>query len=119
VLRLAALLIIHRLKHPFGQYDEKALLLSRAITAEFDMVLQVTGRSIPCTALAYMVASFEITSTEEQSATITKSAEMVTFSLQSQVRVKNIMYSVWNARSVRDQIHWFDLGDYIGKAETK
>jgi hypothetical protein len=119
VLRLAALLIIHRLKHPFGQHDEEALLLCRAITAEFDMVLQVTGRSIPCTALAYMVASFEITSAEEQSATITKCDKMVNFSLQSQVRVKNIMYSVWNARSFGDQIHWFDLGDYIGKAETK
>lgn len=119
VLRLAALLIIHRLKHPFRQYDEKGLLLSRAITAEFDMVLQVTGRSIPCTALAYMVASFEITSAEEQSAIITKSDEMVTSSLQSQVRVKNIMYSVWNARSFGDQIHWFELGDYIGKAEIK
>jgi hypothetical protein len=119
VLRLAALLICHRVKHPFGRCDEEAQLLSRAITAQFDMVLQVTGRSIPCTTLAYMVASFEITGTEERAEIIAKSEEIVTFSLQSQERVRSIMYAVWNVRTFGERIHWFDLGDYIGKAETK
>jgi hypothetical protein len=66
-----------------------------------------------------MVASFEIKGTEERAEIIAKSEEIVTFSLQSQERVRSIMYAVWNVRTFGERIHWFDLGDYIGKAETK
>jgi hypothetical protein len=112
VLRLAASLIVHRLYHPFGQCDREALLLSRAITTEFDMVLQFTGHSMPCTSLAYLVACFEITGPEARAEVVEKSQQFVTFSRQSQVRFQKTLLSVWSAQELGNQIYWFDVSHY-------
>ncbi|KAJ5503476.1 hypothetical protein N7463_006350 [Penicillium fimorum] len=113
ILRLAALLVVHRIRHPSGQRDKEALQLSSAITAKIDMVLQATGRSIPCTAFPYMVACFEIAGTEAREAVISKIHEVVTFSRQWQLQVTRSLSSVWNARDRGDQIYWFNIDDYI------
>lgn len=113
ILRLAALLIAHRLRHPYGKRDKEALQLSNAITAEIDMALQSTGRSIPCTALPYTVACFEITRTEARAAVVDKIHKVVTFSRQSQLQVRRSLSAVWDARDGGDQIYWFDIGDYV------
>lgn len=118
VLCLAALLIAHRLRHPYGQRDKEALQLSSAITAQIDMALKSTGRSIPCTTLPYTVACFEITGTEARAAVIGKIPEVVTFSRQAQLQVGRSLSSVWNARDSGNQIYWFDLGDYIRKTPS-
>ncbi|KAJ5824065.1 hypothetical protein N7447_006405 [Penicillium robsamsonii] len=113
ILRLAALLIVHRIRHPSRQRDKEALQLSSAIIAKIDKVLQETGRSIPCTAFPYMVACFEVAGTEARAAVISKIHEVVTFSRQWQLQVARSLSSVWNARDRGDQIYWFNLGDYI------
>jgi hypothetical protein len=118
ILRLAALLIVHRIRHPSGKCDEEALQLSRAITTEIDMVLLSTGRSIPCTSLPYTVACFEITGTEARAAAVSKIHEVVTFSRQSQLQVERSLSLVWGARDRGDQIYWFDLGNYIRKTSS-
>ncbi|KAJ6119342.1 hypothetical protein N7523_003622 [Penicillium sp. IBT 18751x] len=83
ILRLAALLIIHRIQHPYGQSDTEGQMLSRAIISEFDMVLQLSQRSIPCTALAYLAACVEVSGMEERSRAIERSDNVVTFSKQA------------------------------------
>ncbi|EKV11241.1 hypothetical protein PDIG_51860 [Penicillium digitatum PHI26] len=113
VLRLSALLILHRLRYPYGQHDKEALQLSRAITAEIGIALRSTGRSIPCTALPYTIAGFEITEAETRAAVVDKIDDVVTFSRQSQLQVRRLLSSVWDARDGGDQIHWFDIGDYV------
>ncbi|KAJ5498003.1 RTA-like protein [Penicillium expansum] len=113
ILRLAALLIAHRLRHPYGKRDKEALQLSNAITAEIDMALQSTRRSIPCTALPYTVACFEITGTEAREAVVDKIHKVVTFSRQSQLQVRRSLSAIWDARDGGDQIYWFDIGDYV------
>ncbi|KAJ5977059.1 hypothetical protein N7501_000401 [Penicillium viridicatum] len=118
VLRFMALLIAHRLRHPYGQRDMEALQLSSAITAEIDMALQSTGRSIPRTTLPYTVACFEITGTEARAAVVAKIPEVVTFSRQAQLQVGRSLSSVRNARDGGDQFYWFDLGNYIRKTPS-
>ncbi|CAI7587225.1 unnamed protein product [Penicillium viridicatum] len=118
VLRFTALLIAHRLRYPYGQRDMEALQLSSAITAEIDMALQSTGRSIPCTTLPYAIACFEITGIEARAAIVAKIPEVVTFSRQAQLQVGRSLSSVWNARDGGDQIYWFDLGNYIRKTPS-
>lgn len=115
ILRLAALIIVHRLRYPYGQRDKEALQISSAITAEIDMVLKSTGRSIPCTAIAYMVACFEITGTEARAAVADKIHEVVTFSRQSQLQVMRTLSLAWDARDGRNQIYWFNIGNYVRK----
>ncbi|KAJ5374062.1 hypothetical protein N7517_006068 [Penicillium concentricum] len=115
ILRLAALLIVHRIRHPFGQRDKEALQLSSAITAKIDMVLQSTGRSIPCMPLPYMAACFEIDGAEARAAVTRKIHKVVTFSQQWQLQVTRSISSVWNARDRGDQIYWFNLDNCIRK----
>ncbi|KAJ5964247.1 uncharacterized protein N7479_004123 [Penicillium vulpinum] len=115
VLRLAAMLIVHRLRYAFGQCDDEALQFSSALTAEIDMVLQSTGRSIPCTSLPYVVACFEITGTEARAAVLGKIHKVATFSRQSQLQARRSLSSIWDARDSGDRIYWFNIGDYIRK----
>ncbi|KAJ5121911.1 hypothetical protein N7448_003044 [Penicillium atrosanguineum] len=114
VLRLAAMLIIHRIYHPYGQSDKEGLMLSKAIISEFERVLQLSQRSIPCTALAYLVACFEISGMEERSSAIERSEKVVTFSKQAQLNFKTKVNLVWNAKDHGCQFYWFQLDDYIG-----
>jgi hypothetical protein len=75
-LRLAALLIIHRLYYPYGEHDKEGGMLSKAIIDEFEMVLQLSHRSIPCTALAYLVACFEISERSRTDLVLLRKARM-------------------------------------------
>lgn len=112
IFRSAALLIIHRMRHPFGEQDREAFGLGRAIIDEFDMILQFTQRSIPCTALPYLAACFEVTDSESRSSVIRKSKDIVTFSKQSRFRFEKTLTAVWKARDAGQRMHWFELGGY-------
>jgi hypothetical protein len=114
ILRLAALLIIHRIYHPYGQDSEEGLKLSRGIISEFETVLQLSKRSIPCTAIAYLVACFEIEGAETRSSAMIRSKSVITFSKQAQLNFKTIVNLVWNAKDQGCECYWFNLSDYIG-----
>ncbi|KAJ5719162.1 hypothetical protein N7493_007617 [Penicillium malachiteum] len=113
ILRLTGLLIIHRLKYPFGQHDDQAQVLSRAIIFEFDTVLQLTSRSVPCTALAYLTACFEISGEEERENTLIRSQNVVTFSKQALVKFKASLLSIWRARDQGIQFYWTEIAQYL------
>ncbi|RHZ68406.1 hypothetical protein CDV55_100343 [Aspergillus turcosus] len=113
VLRLAALLIIHRLYHPYGQRDLEAIMLSQAILHEFEMVLQLTQRSIPCTDLAYLVSCFEIFDKDSRIRAIERSERVITFSKQMRLRFQITVGSIWNARDCGCKFYWFELNDYV------
>lgn len=112
IFRFAALLIIHRMQHPFGERDQEAFVLCRAIIAEFDMVLQLTRRSIPCTTLPYLAACFEIMESDTRKNALEKSKDIVAFSKQSRVKFEITLTSVWKARDHGYHFHWFELCSY-------
>lgn len=118
ILRLAALLIIHRLNHPFGQQSREALRLSRAITTEFETVLHLTNHSIPCTSLAYLAACFEIMDREVRVIALERSTRIITFSKQMQIRFKTTLTSVWKVRDSGISFYWFELGKYVPNTEA-
>jgi hypothetical protein len=107
VLRLAALLIIYRLYYPYGEHDKEGRMLSKAIIDEFEMVLRLSQRSIPCRALAYLVACFETSEIEDRSSAIEKSKDVITFSKQAQPSFKTKVNLVWNARDRGCQFYWY------------
>lgn len=113
IFRCAALLVIHRLQYPYGEEDREAYVLGRTIIDEFDMVLQITQRSVPCTALPYLAACFEILESGSRNAALGKIKDIVTFSRQSRVRFENTLTSVWEARDQAYNFHWFELGQYV------
>ncbi|KAJ5601002.1 hypothetical protein N7510_010536 [Penicillium lagena] len=73
ILRLSALLIIHRLRHPFVQCDREAIQMSKSILEEFGVVIKSTGRSIPCTGVACQAACFKLIDLEERRAVLARS----------------------------------------------
>ncbi|KAJ5246007.1 hypothetical protein N7468_000990 [Penicillium chermesinum] len=113
ILRLLGLLIIHRLQHPYGRKDHAASRVSQAIIAEFEMLLERTGRSVPCTALAYLAACFEIVDAESRGHAISRMPEIITFSRQSQIKFHARLIAVWNARDLDHSFCWFELGRYL------
>ncbi|KAJ5712986.1 uncharacterized protein N7483_010167 [Penicillium malachiteum] len=113
ILRLTGLLIIHRLKHPFGQHDDEGQVLSRAIIFEFDTVLQLTNRSVPCTSLAYLTACFEISGEDGRETALIRSANVVTFSKQALVKLNASLVSIWRARDQGSQFYWTELAKYL------
>lgn len=119
ILRLAALLIIHRLRHPFGKQDTNALLLSNAIIAELEMVLHPSHHSIPCTSLAYLAACFEVVDKEARESVLERSYQIVTFSKQAQIRFKATLSSMWKARDSGKPFYWFELHNSVLGAERR
>jgi hypothetical protein len=119
ILRLAALLIIHRLRHPFGQQDRDALVLSNAITAEFETVLHLSHHSIPCTSLAYLAACFEVVDKEARKRALERSAQIITFSKQAQIRFKATLNCMWKARDSENPFYWFELYKHVPGSEIK
>lgn len=119
ILQLTALLIIHRLKNPFGQHDQEAVLWSREITSEFERVLHLSNRSIPCTASAYLIACFEIMEKGAREKALDRSIHIVTFSKQAQIRFKATLISVWKARDSKNHLSWLELSKYLPEIYLK
>jgi hypothetical protein len=116
ILQLSALLVIHRLRFPFGQRDSEAQILSQSIIYQFSSVVQLTGRSVPCTALAYLTACFEVVGEEQRARALTRSLEIITFSKQAQIKFKGSLTSIWKARDSGAQFYWFEMGKYMSKS---
>ncbi|KAJ5746594.1 hypothetical protein N7520_011776 [Penicillium odoratum] len=115
ILQLAGLLIIHRLRFPFGQCDGEAQMLSQAIIYQFDSVIQLTGRSVPCTFIPYLAACFEILGDEPRNRALAQSLDIITFSKQAQIKFKDSLTSIWKARDYGEQFYWFELGKYLSE----
>lgn len=113
ILQLLGLLILHRLQNPYGIQDTAAFKLSQAIIAEFEMVIKLTGRSVPCTALAYLAACFEINDMQSRGDAISRTPEIITFSRQSQIKFRARLISIWNARDLDHGFYWFDLARFL------
>ncbi|UKZ50471.1 hypothetical protein TrVGV298_004734 [Trichoderma virens] len=60
VYRLAALLVIHRLRYPFGQQDGQANVWANEIMKEFELADWATKQATRCVTMPYIVAAVEI-----------------------------------------------------------
>ena len=118
VLQLTALLVAHRLRHPFGN-DEGALAMSRTVLHELDAVVQRTGRSIPFADLAFLVAGFELTEAQERNAALESSYLIVDFSPHVRDEEAAWLVSFWAARDVADHhIYWDNIESFLGGTIT-
>ncbi|KAJ5278839.1 hypothetical protein N7478_004211 [Penicillium angulare] len=113
ILRLAGLLIIHRLRYPFGQHDDEAQRLSRDMISEFNTVLRITERSVPCTSLAYLAACFEAFGDDRRKTALAQIPSVITFSKQAQIKTARLLKSMWDLRDCQTQFYWFELGEYF------
>lgn len=112
IMKTATLLVIHRLRYPYGCADESALAMASTIMHQLDMTHHVTGKQVKCVDLAILVASFEFKSAErarwEQ-----KLPSLLGYSLEYKRRVQDILKSVWAARDHGIVLYWCNLSEVI------
>jgi len=115
VLRLATSLIVHRLRYAFGTYEAKAKTLSRSILDELNLVLSLTGRSMPFADITFFVACLEITSPEERASILIKSRRIVDFSERTHDDIESWLISFWATTDAEScsPIYWDDIGRII------
>ncbi|KAF7560212.1 hypothetical protein G7046_g3920 [Stylonectria norvegica] len=120
VLRLTALLIVHRLRYPFGQQVAKAAKFSDSILAELSMLVRQTGRSVPFAELAFLVACFELNDPVARQTAMAEAAHIVDFSPQVRKGQEVWLLKFWAVKDNKDHdpIYWDDLASILGEVES-
>ena len=111
-LRLAILLIAHRLKYPYGTQDDRAMLLAGLITAEVDQAMQITEHPVKCTDLCLMTASLECVDDATRLKALDMVDRLLNFSGRFRAMIKQRLKTFWAARDEGNKIYWFDLNHY-------
>ncbi|KAK9446331.1 Zn(II)2Cys6 transcription factor [Metarhizium brunneum] len=115
VLRLTALLLLHRLRHEYGSQDGKAAAMSSTILSELETALCLTGRSVPFAEMPHLAASFEVTRREDRERQLAQSERIVDFSPHVCVEHKAWLVAFWAARDKlgsTECIYWDDVQDH-------
>ncbi|RDW73594.1 hypothetical protein BP5796_07036 [Coleophoma crateriformis] len=114
VYQEAALLILHRLRYPFGSGDREARLRSQNIFSEFEMCFSVTGQYAVSAALPFLVASLEVTDIGQRQEILCRvvagKGELFHHVARRQQR---FLEDVWLRRDQGKEFSWFDLVDGI------
>lgn len=120
VLRLAALLVVHRLRYAFGTYMAKAKAISGGILDELNLVLYLTGKSMPFVDLAFFIACLEIMNPEERASALERSRRIVDFSERTHDEIESWLISFWTTIDIEGHppIYWDDIGQIIAKSDT-
>lgn len=115
ILRLAATIILHRLRHAFGIEDEEPLGMARTILGELDRVVQFTERSVPFADLAHLVACFELKDPPARREALRKLQRFINFSPYCQTQQEAFLVAFWAMRDERENhdIYWNDVASCI------
>jgi len=109
VYRWSLLLIIHRLRYPYGTETAKATLLAEAILDELRLTLQFTQRAVPFVRVNFMVACFELTSPMKRQIAMDMINDVIEFSSKFRSRVRQQLTAFWAMRDCEDKVHWCDI----------
>lgn len=109
VYRLGALLMVHRLRYPFGQEDMQAQSWSREVLMELRLAKQVTNRAMRFVTLPFIVAAVEVRDEDLRLRTLGQVVDCVDqFSPSMQQATRDFLSRIWNERDLKLTFHWFD-----------
>ncbi|KAH7140405.1 hypothetical protein B0J13DRAFT_504623 [Dactylonectria estremocensis] len=108
VMRLTALLVIHRLQHPFGVNDAPAQVMSATILSQLEMTLAATKQPVRCVDLALLVACLELKETERRK-WFPDIPTFAGFSAEFGEHVQDALMSFWAAMDLFEIISWSEL----------
>lgn len=112
-LRQASLLLLHRLRYPYGTQDEKGLALSDSIILECNLAMQHIPRVPMGMDIAFVIACFEPREDWHQKETLSTVAEYLKFSEEFHERIRVMLQTIWSAKAVRENIYWFDIPTFM------
>lgn len=113
VMKMAALLIIHRIRNPFGSADPAAISLSSAILSQLDYMQIVNKVAVPNMDFPLFVACLELADDCERSRNLRRFSSSAANSEQYQQRIEKLMALVWNARRRSSNMYWYHMGGIV------
>jgi len=109
VYRLAALLMVHRLRHRFGEEDSQADIWSREVMTELELAQQITQKPVRFVTLPFIISAVEIRDPVARSRALRNVDEYVDrFTPVVQQATKVFLARVWQERDCQTTRSWFD-----------
>ncbi|KAI4913017.1 hypothetical protein J4E85_010992 [Alternaria conjuncta] len=111
--RWSVLLIVHRLRHPYGTASARGTVISNAIFEELRMILQITKRSVPGAIIPYVFACFELVDSAQREMALDKIDVVIEFSKELRTKVKKQLMAFWVIKDSTAQIHWSEIVSWL------
>lgn len=115
VMQAAALLIIHRLRYPYGTQDATARALSSSILDAMDLALNATGKVPFCLDMPLIVANFEVSDPSARVQSVSRFTSIGSYSSVFHTRIWTMLSLVWGAKHSQSDVHWYDLGGILSR----
>ena len=112
-LRLALLLLVHRLRHAYGTFAEHGRTLSEAILMEVELAKQLTRHIAEGLDLCVIVAFFEIQDVNDRRAALSQMSSFVQYSQGFGDKFRNQLVSVWAAQDRKQDVFWYNLHEHL------
>ncbi|KAB5583132.1 hypothetical protein GE09DRAFT_291718 [Coniochaeta sp. 2T2.1] len=109
VYRLGALLVAHRLQHPFGSDDVQAEIWSKEVMMELELAKRVTKQPLRFVTLPFMVAAVEIRDDSARLEALQRVDDYVaSYAPALRTATKTFLMRVWQERDTSLACRWFD-----------
>jgi hypothetical protein len=113
IYRWSLLLMVHRLRYPFGTESAAGTAFSVAILEELRSTLRHTKRSVPHVTIPFMVACFELTDPKERQLALEQIEVFIEFSKESRIKMRNQLTAFWTIKDIRGEVHWCDVVSWL------
>ncbi|EEU38763.1 uncharacterized protein NECHADRAFT_82975 [Fusarium vanettenii 77-13-4] len=113
VVRLGALLLLHRLRYPFGTNNGPALALATAILTQLDLTRAATNHSILSIALPLLAACFEIKEETDRNMWLSKIPGLVGYSLDFSQYLQARVSKFWELVDDVQVVSWYNIRDML------
>lgn len=108
-MQTAALLILHRLRYPFGSVDSPALALSTSILMQIESIHFVCGQPVPNVCLPLFVACMEVQDGAERGRHL-RHLPTALGSRPYRERLERMLNAAWQQRQHDPGMRWCGLG---------
>lgn len=107
--RLGALLMVHRLRFPFGEEDTQAHTWSKELLMELKLATGVTKQSLRFVTLPFIIAAVEVQDQAQRQTTLLDTELYVDkFAPAMQAATRTFLRRVWEERDCNITTSWFD-----------
>lgn len=107
--RLGGLLLVHRLKHPFGREDEQADLWSREVMMELKLAQSLSNTPTRFVTMPFILAAVEVRDPDEREKALGNVDKYVDqFTPAVQKATKTFLTRIWHERDAHMVYSWFD-----------
>ncbi|KAF4458110.1 hypothetical protein F53441_118 [Fusarium austroafricanum] len=109
VTKLGVLLLIHRLRHPFGTNNEPAITTATSILGQLDLIQSATRRNIINITLPLIAACFEVQDEDQREIWLSKIPKLVGQSPGFSGYIQRVVTTFWKSIDHFGIIPWYNI----------